>query len=94
MIEYLRVNTLEENKHMSIHESVLRNSKSKRSAAVDPNMLSYSLSKTSHFIVQSFFAISDHPIYAWYNPADIEVPSNIDHNQWELYLTRFNLLSQ
>lgn len=89
MIEDFRVITLEGNKHMSVHMS-----KSKRSAAVNPDMLSYSLSKTSHYIVQSFYALSDHPIYTWYNPASIEVPTNIDHNQWELYLTRFNLLSQ
>lgn len=94
MIENFRATTIDENKHMSMHESVLRNSKSIRSAAVNPDMLSYSLSKTSHNIVQSFYARSDFPIYMWYNPEAIEVPSNIDHNQWELYLTRFNLLSQ
>lgn len=68
--------------------------KYKRYAAVSPDMCSYTTSKASRYLVQSFYVRSDFPLYTWYNPSSIMLPDNIDHNQWELYLNRFDILTE
>lgn len=67
---------------------------SKRSVAVATDMCSYSMIKTSRYLVQSFYARSDFPIYTWHNPSNIVMPNNISYNQWEAYLNRSEILSQ
>lgn len=66
----------------------------KRSVAVSTDMCSYIATKTSQYLVQSFYSRSDFPVHTWYNPELIIVPKNMDHNQWELYLNRFDLAAE
>lgn len=70
--------------------------KYKRYAAVAPDMCSYTTSKASPYLVQSFYVRSDFPIYAWYNPSDIILPNKniIDHNQWEIFLNRLDISTE
>jgi hypothetical protein len=91
VLKYLQeyTNTLQANK------IVPQEAQFKRSAAVATDMRSYTSVKTSPNLVQSFYAKSDFPIRLWDNPSTIILPiSNIDHNQWDLYMNHFNILSQ
>lgn len=74
------------------NEGLLQETRHKRTAAVATDLCSYIATKTSRYLVQSFYVRSDFPIQTWHNPAAIVVPKTIDHNQWELYLSRFDLL--
>jgi len=92
MIKYLQdINKPDES---LTNEEEKQKIKHKRSAAVATNMRSYSTIKTSPYFVQSFYVRSDWPIYTWYNPTSIQVPSSFDHNQWELFLNRFNIITE
>jgi len=73
------------------NEEILQETAYKRSAAVATDMCSYSAIKTSKYIVQSFYGRSDFPVQMWYNPTEIVLPNNFDHNDWELYLNRFEM---
>ncbi|XP_008183745.1 uncharacterized protein LOC100575111 [Acyrthosiphon pisum] len=91
MVKWLQDNNIpdesppKENKQEILH---------RRSAAVATNMRSYTTIKTSPYFVQSFYVRSDWPIYTWYNPTSIGLPSNHDHNQWELFLNRFQIVTE
>lgn len=77
------------------HKIVPQENRYKRSAAVATDMRSYISIKSSPHLIQSFYAKSDFSIRLWDNPATIILPiSNIDHNQWDLYMNHFNILSQ
>lgn len=73
------------------NEEFLQEAEYKRSAVVATDMCSYSSAKTSKYMVQSFYVRSNFPIQTWYNPTDIILPPNFDHNEWELYLNRFEI---
>lgn len=80
--------------NISIDEDNLQETKYKRSAAVATDMCSCITTKTSQHLVQLFYVRSDFPIYTWNNPSNIELPNNKDSNQWEIYLNRFEILSE
>lgn len=90
MVKYLQDN----NKEIQPMEEDKTQTKHKRSAAVATNMRSYTAIKTSYYYVQSFYVRSDFPIYTWFNPTTIMVPSSYNHNEWELYLNRFQILTE
>ncbi|XP_026811145.1 uncharacterized protein LOC113552466 [Rhopalosiphum maidis] len=92
MIKYLQDNNIAD--EPLINEDNPEEIKHKRSAAVATDMRSYTTIKTSPYFVQSFYVRSDFPIYTWYNPTSIKLPSSFDHNQWELYLNRFQILTE
>jgi len=92
MVKWLQDNNITD--ESSTNEGKKQEIKHKRSAAVATNMCSYTTIKTSPYFVQSFYARSDWPIYTWYNPSSIQVPSNFDHNQWELFLNRFQIVTE
>lgn len=66
----------------------------RRTAAVSADMCTYTATKASPSVIQTFYVRSDFPIYTWNNPASIVVPENFDHTLWELYLNRFEIVSQ
>lgn len=69
--------------------------KHKRIVALATDMRSCVTTKTSPFLVQSFYVQSDFPIYTWYNPTGILTPeTNINYNLWEKYLNRFRFNEQ
>lgn len=69
-------------------EDVPVQDRAERLAAVATDMCSYSATKTSQYMAQSFYARSDFPINTWHNEKSILLPNNLDHNEWELYLNR------
>lgn len=74
---------------------VLQEARFKRSAAVATDLRSYTSTKTSSRLIQLFYAQSDFPIRLWDNPSTIILPiSNTDHNQWDLYMNHFNMLTK
>lgn len=91
MIEYLQNNT----EDIALNdENILQKTKFKRFAAVSADMNSYTTVKISKYLVQSFYVMSDFPINIWNNPTNIVTPNNLDHNQWELFLNNFKIMSQ
>lgn len=69
-----------------------KDNKHKRVVALATDMRSCVTTKTSPFMVQSFYVRSDFPIYMWYNPSGILTPeTNIDYNMWEKYLNHFRI---
>ncbi|KAF0755284.1 proteoglycan 4-like isoform X1 [Aphis craccivora] len=102
-LELMSDNTMDMVKHLQdnnvpdepiTNENDREQIKHRRFAAVATDMRSYTTTKTAPYFVQSFYVRSDFPIYTWYNPTSINVPSNFDHNQWELYLNRFQILTE
>jgi len=92
MVKWLQDNNIAD--ESLTNEEKKQDIKHKRSAAVATNMRSYTTIKTSPYFVQSFYVRSDWPIYTWYNPTSILVPSSYDHNQWELFLNRFQIVTE
>lgn len=82
LVKTLQSNTNEE----SDDQEVPKQQNGERCAAVATDMLSYTATKTSQYMAQSFYARSDFLLNSWYNPSSILVPSHLDHNEWELYL--------
>ncbi|VVC34902.1 Hypothetical protein CINCED_3A025415 [Cinara cedri] len=75
-------------------ETILQKTKFKRFAAVATDMNSYATVKISKYLAQSFYVMSDFPINIWYNPTNIATPNNLDHNDWELFLNHFDIVSK
>ncbi|CAI6343141.1 unnamed protein product [Macrosiphum euphorbiae] len=90
MVKWLQDNNIPDESSTTENKQDIKH---RRSAAVATNMRSYTTIKTSPYFVQSFYVRSDWPIYTWYNPTSIGLPSNHDHNQWELYLNRFQIVT-
>lgn len=78
----------EETNALSANKEIPKQENSERLAAVATDMCSYTATKTSQYMVQSFYARSDFSMSSWHNPTKILLPNNRDHNEWELYLNR------
>ncbi|XP_060856021.1 uncharacterized protein LOC132933760 [Metopolophium dirhodum] len=91
MVKWLQDNNIPDESPTTENKQEIKH---RRSAAVATNMRSYTTIKTSPYFVQSFYVRSDWPIYTWYNPTSIGLPSNHDHNQWELFLNRFQIVTE
>jgi len=91
MVKWLQDNNIPDESPTNENKQEIQH---RRSAAVATNMRSYTTIKTSPYFVQSFYVRSDWPIYTWYNPTSIGLPSNHDHNQWELFLNRFQIVTE
>ncbi|XP_022166694.1 uncharacterized protein LOC111031169 [Myzus persicae] len=92
MVKYLQDNNIVD--ESLTNEEKKQEIKHKRSAAVATNMRSYTTIKTSPYFVQSFYVRSDWPIYTWYNPTSIQLPTSHDHNLWEKFLNRFKIVTE
>jgi len=76
------------------NEDIPIQTNAKRSAAVAADMRSYTTTKTSQYMAQTFYGRSDFPINMWHNPSLIVLPNNTDHNEWELYLNHLYIINK